>query len=112
MSGREGLPEEVVGFAAAQMAQTIREDQALARGELPERLKDFDGSERVSTEREHELGDVVRLASGSADLTVIGVIPQKGPDSQALCRVMWFEAGKLAEHLVPAVALVKTKVLG
>lgn len=52
-----------------------------------------------------EPGAVVKLASGSAPLTVIDVIPEKAPGAHELCRCMWFEAGKLSEALIPSAAL-------
>lgn len=52
-----------------------------------------------------EPGAVVKLAGGSPPLTVSEVIPERGQGSRELCRVMWFEAGKLSEALIPSAAL-------
>lgn len=56
-----------------------------------------------------QVGSVVTLASGSAAVTVIESIPERGHGSIELCRCMWFEAGKFSEALIPAAALRPVK---
>ncbi len=51
-----------------------------------------------------EVGAVVRLKSGSPSVTVIGVIPERGSGTVEVCRVAWFDAGKMSEALLPSAA--------
>lgn len=61
--------------------------------------------DEVVSEQSFQPGAVVKLMSGSALVTVIEVMPEKGAGSRELCRVMWFEAGKFSETLIPSAAL-------
>lgn len=54
-------------------------------------------------------GDIVMLASGSAELTVMYVLPEKGEGTQELCRCVYYADGKFIETLIPSVALVHVK---
>lgn len=64
---------------------------------------------RVEAPKGFEMGDVVKLKSGSVPLTVVLQYPQRGADSVELCRCMFFADGKFGETMIAAAALVKVE---